>query len=408
MPAICGYLADHTPSRRLPLLIGLLALLGATVLLCLGTTLPLLVIGRFLQGISAAIVWTVGLALLADTVGHETVGQAMGYVSMSMSVAILVAPMLGGAVYARAGYYSVFYMAFGLIVFDIILRVVLVEKKIAKQWMLPAQAASSPSPVLDIEKPQGPPASSLPQATESPSPPATPVSIAPSSLIPPKGPTPTLFTLLASRRLIAALFCTMVQSTLLTAWDAVLPLFVHRLFGWGSTGGGLVFLPLILPSFAAPLVGYWSDKRGPRVPTAAGFLLAVPFLVAMRAVDHAGTAQIALLCALLACLGVALSMAMTPLLAEVTYIVHVKERARPGVFGGRSAYATAYGLFNTAFAGGLLIGPIWGGFVVQGSGWGAMGWTLAVLALVGAMVAALLVGGWVGGKKGPREVGEVV
>lgn len=75
---------------------GLGALAASTLLLCLGQSLALLVLGRVLQGISAAIVWTVGLALLVDTVGHERVGQAMGYVAMSMSVAILVAPLLGG------------------------------------------------------------------------------------------------------------------------------------------------------------------------------------------------------------------------------------------------------------------------------------------------------------------------
>lgn len=53
----------------------------------------------------------------------------------------------------------------------------------------------------------------------------------------------------------------------------------------------------------------------------------------------------------------------------------------------------------------MLVGPIWGGFVTQGSGWGAMGWSLAVLASVGAAVAALLVGGWVG-RKGERGTGD--
>ena len=91
-------------------------------------------------------------------------------------------------------------------------------------------------------------------------------------------------------------------------------------------------------------------------------------------------------------------MAMTPLLAEVTYIVSRKERSHPGVFGQRGANATAYGLFNTAFAGGLLVGPLWGGFVMQAVGWGTMGWTLGVLALAGGTVAALVGGGGVGGK----------
>lgn len=328
-----------------------------------------------------------------------------------MSVAVLVAPLLGGIVYARVGYNSVFYMAFGLIILDVALRLLLVEKKIAKQWMPtepPEPETPPPSPSRTLsEKATDPPVirdqSEHPSSTaplpETPAPPLT--------IFPIKRQLPPVFTLLASRRLLAALFCTLIQSTLYTAWDAVLPLYVHRLFGWGSTGGGLIFLPLILPSFVAPLIGYWSDKRGPRIPTTLGFLLAVPFLVAMRAVDRGGIGQIVLLCALLACLGVALSMAMTPLLAEITYIINVKEKSHPGIFGRRGAYATAYGLFNTAFAGGMLVGPIWGGFVTQGSGWGTMGWTLAVLALVGAGVAALLIGGWVGRKAGMEtEVGE--
>lgn len=113
-----------------------------------------------------------------------------------------------------------------------------------------------------------------------------------------------------------------------------------------------------------------------------------------------------LLCALLALLGLALSMAMTPLLAEITYVVEHKERTHPGAFGGRGAYATAYGLFNTAFAGGMLIGPIWGGFVSLKAGWGTMCWSLAVLSVAGAVVAGLFTGGWVGSTRGGSERGE--
>src|SRR6266516_2099561 len=134
--AICGWFADHSSSRRFPLLIGLLALGGATVMLCVGNSIVILVVGRVLQGLSAPVVWTVGLALLADTADQKDIGQVMGYAGIAMSLAILVGPLLGGVVYARGGYYSVFAMVFALIVLDIILRVVMVEKKIARQWSL--------------------------------------------------------------------------------------------------------------------------------------------------------------------------------------------------------------------------------------------------------------------------------
>ncbi|KAK1824039.1 hypothetical protein LTR12_001572 [Friedmanniomyces endolithicus] len=130
-------------SRRLPLLCGLLALGGCTVMLCIGSSIAVLAAGRVLQGFSAAVVWVVGLALLVDTVGPEAVGQVMGYVGLSMSLAILLAPLLGGVVFAAAGYYAVFAMAFGLIVVDVVLRVFMVEKKVAARW-LPEREVRTP------------------------------------------------------------------------------------------------------------------------------------------------------------------------------------------------------------------------------------------------------------------------
>lgn len=131
---IAGIYADHTSSRRWPLLLGLLALAGSTLLLCLGKSVALFVVGRLLQGLSAAVVWSVGLALLADTFGNK-IGVAMGYTSIAMSLGLLVAPAIGGVVFDSLGYYAVFYIAFGCIFLDIILRLAMIEKKVARQWI---------------------------------------------------------------------------------------------------------------------------------------------------------------------------------------------------------------------------------------------------------------------------------
>lgn len=131
---LVGLYADHTSSRRWPLLIGLVSLAGSTIFLCLGRTIALLIIGRILQGLSAAIVWTVGLALMVDTV-PDKIGEAMGYSAIAMSMGLLVSPAIGGAVFAAKGYYAVYYIAFGCIFLDIVLRLILIEKKIASQWI---------------------------------------------------------------------------------------------------------------------------------------------------------------------------------------------------------------------------------------------------------------------------------
>lgn len=54
---VCGWLADRGASRRSPLLLGLVALLGSTVLLQSGNSTGILIAGRVLQGASAAVVY---------------------------------------------------------------------------------------------------------------------------------------------------------------------------------------------------------------------------------------------------------------------------------------------------------------------------------------------------------------
>ena len=84
---VSGILADKlSSSRQLPFLLGLIMLALATVLLAVGRSIAVLTIARFLQGVSSGVVWTVGLALLVETVGPENLGKAIGSVGISSSL----------------------------------------------------------------------------------------------------------------------------------------------------------------------------------------------------------------------------------------------------------------------------------------------------------------------------------
>ncbi|THC90032.1 hypothetical protein EYZ11_010519 [Aspergillus tanneri] len=96
--SIFGYFADRSTSRQGPFIMGLLALGGSTVMFWVASTMSGLVVARALQGLSAAVVWTVGMALVVDTVGKDEVGAAMGYVSMAMTVGTVIGPFIGGIV----------------------------------------------------------------------------------------------------------------------------------------------------------------------------------------------------------------------------------------------------------------------------------------------------------------------
>ena len=148
--------------------------------------------------------------------------------------------------YDKAGYYAVFTMAFGLIGVDIVLRVLLVEKKIARQWDMERSESASPVPPDDEKLPM--PATEKPAILATQQPDATaglPTVVEGERSSGTKHP---ILLLLTSRRLLAACYTTLSYAILMTAWDAVLPLRVHDLFGWSSLGAGLIFLPLILPS----------------------------------------------------------------------------------------------------------------------------------------------------------------
>lgn len=77
-----GWIADRTSARQTPFLCGLAALLAATILLAFGQSIAVLIIARVLQGTSAAVVWTVGLSMILDTVGPQNLGKVIGSVRL--------------------------------------------------------------------------------------------------------------------------------------------------------------------------------------------------------------------------------------------------------------------------------------------------------------------------------------
>lgn len=77
---IAGVLADKMSTRQAPFLFGLSTLLGATVLLFLGRSIEVLLVARVLQGISGAVVWSIGMALCIETVGPDNLGKSIGTV----------------------------------------------------------------------------------------------------------------------------------------------------------------------------------------------------------------------------------------------------------------------------------------------------------------------------------------
>ncbi|KAF4983875.1 hypothetical protein FZEAL_816 [Fusarium zealandicum] len=378
---IWGYLADRIQNRRLPMLVGLILLTGATVFLCLGRNLPLFMVGRALQGISAALTWTVGLALVVDTVDKNHVGKAMGWISMATSLGILTAPLLGGVVYGKGGYYSVFAMCFGLLAVDIVLRLVIIEVKEAKVWLDAGTTPPSDPEGLRAEDHLKAEENTrnLGQAVAEPD---------KEELDGSRTPIKTLINLLRQPRFLAALWGTFIQAIIQTSLESTLPLLTHETFGWDSIGAGLIFLPIIIPSFLSPLIGMACDRYGPKWLSTLGLLFATPFVVCLRFVTENTIDHKILLCGLLVGVGITMACIFGPLMAEITWCVQGKDGN-----DGAGQIAQAYGLYNIAYAGGSLVGPIMGGMIRDTAGWGTVGWTLGIVVFVSGIPTLLYTGG---------------
>ena len=347
-------------------MLGLLALIGASLLLCFGTSVSILLIGRVVQGAAAGVVWSVGFAMAPDTFGIGNAGEAMGWVSFGLNMGALVGPAAGGIVFAKSGYYAVFAMTFALLALDFVLQAVVIERKPALRMLEEVKKDSDETHNNGITETDP----LLPRAD----------GVESSKLAKPH-PAPILL-FLRIPRFLSALWGILVLSIMFTVFDSALPLYVHEVFGWKSLGAGLLFLCASASSFFEPLFGRLADRFGTRILAVPAFILATPCWVFLRLVVFDSHEQKALIMILLVVLGICFSMGVCSLNTEISKILDDLEKERPGVLGPRGAMAQAFGLMNVAFAAGSFIGPVWGGFVKQQIGWGNMTTTVGALSLV--------------------------
>ncbi|KAL9013074.1 MAG: hypothetical protein Q9173_002211 [Seirophora scorigena] len=330
---IAGWAADRG-SRSLPFLFGLVLAFAATMLFCFARAPWILVLGRVFQGLSASVIYTAGLALIADAVDPDEIGAWMGFVFSGNTLGLLFSPFLAGIVYDHLGYYAVFIILFGVIAFDIVLRGLMVEKRTADKWLAKENKAHDIPPEEDSRAHDNGRSDQDSTAAEDED--ATLQSTPPnerSALLNPKSKRsgswigrmfPTISVLMSSPRLLVATYGCFTHTMLLACIDSILPLFVKRTFEWTSTGAGVIFLTITCPS-------------------------------------------------------VGLNLILPSLLADLFYEVEILAETHSDTFGAGGAYAQAYSLLCAALGAGTAFGPIWAGVFYQETSWPITMITLAAL-----------------------------
>ncbi|RWM92923.1 MAG: MFS transporter [Mesorhizobium sp.] len=118
-----GRLVDITGRRQL-LLAGLFLFTVASVLCGVAPTLWLLIAARAAQGLAAAIMMTLTMAFVADTVPKARTGSAMGLLGTMSAIGTALGPSLGGLLIAGAGWRAIFLVnvPLGLLAFGLAYR----------------------------------------------------------------------------------------------------------------------------------------------------------------------------------------------------------------------------------------------------------------------------------------------
>lgn len=121
---IAGRLGDRYGCKSM-LIVGLVIFSLASLLCSVAPSLWILVAARSFQGIGAAFLMTLAMALTRQTVSKSQLGRAMGMLGTISALGTALGPVLGGLLIALSGWQSIFGLQFILASIAIILAWVL-------------------------------------------------------------------------------------------------------------------------------------------------------------------------------------------------------------------------------------------------------------------------------------------
>lgn len=85
-------------------------------------------IGRLVQALASSVMWVIGFSTIADNVKQEHLGKVYGLISVAVAVGTSAGPMLSGILFDFGGYWVAWSSAFVVIVIDIVLRLLMLER----------------------------------------------------------------------------------------------------------------------------------------------------------------------------------------------------------------------------------------------------------------------------------------
>ncbi len=134
---IAGRLGDYFGLK--PMLVSGLAIFAVASVMCaVASSLWLLVGARAVQGIGAAFMMTLAMALMRQTASEARVGRAMGLLGTVSALGTALGPSLGGLLIPVTGWRGVFWVQVPLAVLALVLAIAMLREAPGKQKTLSA------------------------------------------------------------------------------------------------------------------------------------------------------------------------------------------------------------------------------------------------------------------------------
>ncbi|CAG8255005.1 unnamed protein product [Penicillium nalgiovense] len=366
---VIGHFADKQRGYKTTLLLSLGWCIVGTCMVAGASSVPVLLLGRVLQGIAGSAVWIVGFATVADTIRPDHMGFAMSLMMSCANTGTISGPALAGLLLETTGYWITWSIPLLVLTIDFIARVCM------------------------IESPSSPPSTPHGSLTET----ASLLSSCEEQEIPRNGSFWRI--MLCDGRVLTCLLIIISGTTVSTSFHATLPLYVEEKFGWSPSTTGLLFAGLVVPGvLIGPVAGWVRDRIGTQRPAVICSILQAIMLGLMGAAGSdipwasAQTMGKPLYIASIVAIGTFRPFVSGIAPVELTTTAKAIQEKSPETFGPEGGMSRLFSMLDVAASFGMMIGPIIGGSLKEMVGYKYMSWTWSLLYLLLAALAMCFLG----------------
>ena len=235
--------------------LGVIVFTGGSLLCGLSTSLEVLILARFVQGIGCAAAMANNMGIITESFPARERGRAMGILATFVALGMMCGPVLGGVLVASFPWESIFLINLPIGVISFIVGL----------YTLPhvkPEAGERPMPLTEAAR-----------------------------------------RCFASSAFTINLACMLIVFVGIGASEFVLPFYFQDAHGFSSDISGLLFLAMpVVNAFVGPLSGSVSDRVGCEAPTAVGLGVYVCGLFAVSTLDeHSSILMIVCCVAFMSC-----------------------------------------------------------------------------------------------------------